>query len=65
MLAGRTGAALCSSPTRGVAACGSNPGLTNSIECYSIVTTGNAVDFGDATKARRTVGGASNAHGGL
>ena len=65
LLAGRTGCALCCSPIRGVAACGSNPGLTNSIECYSIVTTGNAVDFGDATKARRTVGGASNGHGGL
>ena len=65
LLAGRTGAAICSSPTRGVAACGSNPGLTNSIECYSIVTAGNAVDFGDVSTARRTVGGVSNAHGGL
>ena len=65
LLAVRTGAAICSSPTRGVAACGSNPGLTNSIECYSIVTAGNAVDFGDVATARRTVGGASNGHGGL
>ena len=65
LLAGRTGAALCSSPTRGVAAAGSTPSLTNSIECFSIVTSGNAVDFGDVSTARRTVGGASNAHGGL
>jgi len=65
LLAGRTGAALCSSPIRGIAACGSNPSLTNSIECYSIVTLGNAVDFGDVSTARRTVGGASNGHGGL
>ena len=65
LLATRTGAAICSSPIRGVAACGSNPSLTNSIECYSIVTTGNAVDFGDVATARRTVGGASNGHGGL
>ena len=65
LLAGRTGCALCCSPIRGVAACGSNPGLTNSIECYSIVTAGNAVDFGDVSTARRTVGGVSNAHGGL
>ena len=65
LLAVRTGAAICSSPIRGVVACGSNPGLTNSIECYSIVTAGNAVDFGDVSTARRTVGGASNGHGGL
>ena len=65
LLEPRTGAAICSSPTRGVAACGSAPSLTNSIECYSIVTTGNAVDFGDVDTARRTVGGASNGHGGL
>jgi len=61
----RTGAALCSSPTRGVVACGSNPSLTNAIECFQLTTLGNAVDFGDATQARRTVGGASNGHGGL
>ena len=65
LLAARTGGALCCSPIRGVTACGSNPGLTNSIECYSIVTTGNAVDFGDVATARRTVAGASNGHGGL
>jgi len=65
LVTARTGSAICSSPIRGVAACGSNPGLTNSIECYSIVTAGNAVDFGDVATARRTVGGASNGHGGL
>jgi len=65
LLAVRTGAAICSSPIRGVVACGSNPSLTNSIECFELTTLGNAVDFGDVTTARRTVGGASNGHGGL
>ena len=65
LLAGRTGGALCSSPIRGVTACGSNPSLTTSIECFSLTTLGNAVEFGDVSTARRTVAGASNAHGGL
>tara|TARA_B100001113_G_scaffold201730_1_gene165305 strand:- start:114 stop:665 length:552 start_codon:yes stop_codon:yes gene_type:complete len=65
LLAPRTGAALCSSPTRGVVACGSNPSLTTNIECFELTTFGNAVDFGDVATARRTVGGASNGHGGL
>jgi len=65
LLAPRTGAALCSSPTRGVVACGSNPSLTTNIECFELTTLGNAVDFGDVATARRTVGGASNGHGGL
>ena len=29
------------------------------------MTTGNAADFGDATKAETTGGGTSNGHGGL
>jgi len=65
LLAPRTGAALCSSPTRGVVACGSNPTLTTNIECFELTTLGNGVDFGDVATARRTVGGASNGHGGL
>ena len=65
LLAGRNGAAICSSPTRGVIACGTNPGLTNSIECFQLTTLGNAQDFGDVATARRTVGGASNGHRGL
>ena len=65
LVTARTGGALCSSPTRGVTACGSNPGLTNSIECFQLTTLGNAVDFGDVSTARRTVAGASNGHGGL
>ena len=65
LLAGRTGGALCSSPIRVVTACGSNPSLTTSIECFSLTTLGNAVDFGDVSTARRTVAGASNGHGGL
>jgi len=65
LVTARTGGALCSSPTRGVTACGSNPSLTNSIECFQLTTLGNAVDFGDVATARRTVAGASNGHGGL
>jgi len=61
----RTGAAICSSPIRGVVAGGSTPSLSTNIDCFSIVTAGNAVDFGDTTQARRTVAGASNGHGGL
>ena len=61
----RGGPALCSSPTRGVIACGFNPSLTNTIEHFELMTNGNSVDFGTATLARRTVGGASNGHGGL
>jgi len=61
----RTGAAICSSPIRGVVAGGSTPSLTTAIDCFSIVTAGNAVDFGDITVARRTCAGASNGHGGL
>ena len=61
----RTGAAICSSPIRGVVANGSTPSLSTNIDCFSIVTAGNAVDFGDTTLARRTSAGASNAHGGL
>jgi hypothetical protein len=65
LVTARTGGAICSSPTRGVIACGSNPGLTNSIECFQLTTLGNAQDFGDVATARRTVAGASNGHGGL
>ena len=65
LLAGRSGAANCTSPTRAIVANGLNPSMTNSIETFIITTAGNAVDFGDTTEARRTSTGASNAHGGL
>jgi len=65
LVTARGGAAICSSPTRGVVANGYNPGLTATIDCFSLTTTGNAVNFGDTTDSRRTCGGASNGHGGL
>ena len=61
----RGGASICSSPTRGVTGNGFNPSLTNTIEYFELMTLGNSVDFGTSTQARRTVGGASNGHGGL
>ena len=53
----------CSSPTRGVWGGGSpNGGVLDYVQ---IMTTGNAVDFGDMT-ARDEFGAAcSNGHGGL
>jgi len=65
LVAARTGAAICSSPIRGVVANGNTASMTNSIDYFSIVAAGNAVDFGDTTQARRTSAGASNGHGGL
>ena len=61
----RTGAAICSSPIRGVVAGGNTPSLSTNIDSFSLVTAGNALDFGDITTARRTCAGASNGHGGL
>ena len=53
-----------SSPTRGV--CGANSGpAASDIEFVQIMTTGNAVDFGDLLASRRRVSGCSNGHGGL
>jgi hypothetical protein len=58
-----------SSPTRGVFA-GGHPGggapsNTNIINYVQLMSTGNALDFGDLTAARRAIGGCSNGHGGL
>ena len=63
MVTARNGSAICSSPIRAVVAGGT--GYNNTIEYFSIVTAGNALDFGDITEGRRTVAGASNGHGGL
>ena len=65
LLAGRSGGANCTSPTRAIVGNGLTPSMTNSIETFIITTAGNSVDFGDTTEARRTSTGASNAHGGL
>ena len=51
------------SPTRGVFAFGSPS--SNDINYVQIMSTGNALDFGDLTVARAQMSGASNGHGGL
>tara|TARA_Y200000002_G_scaffold375570_1_gene378111 strand:+ start:608 stop:1717 length:1110 start_codon:yes stop_codon:yes gene_type:complete len=57
------------SPTRGLFAGGSGVSSpypkTNVIQKLEILTTGNAVDFGDMTFASNHPAGLSNAHGGL
>ena len=58
-----------SNSTRGIIAGGSGPGptftLLNVIDYVTIMSTGNATDFGDLTLARRQLAGCSDAHGGL
>ena len=44
---------------------GTNSPSNNAIEYVSIMTTGNATDFGDLEAARSTKSSLSNAHGGL
>ena len=66
---GRQAGGSASSPTRGVCG-GGNPGdgdpnNTDIIDYVQLMTTGNAVDFGDLTDGRRAIGGCSNGHGGL
>lgn len=52
-----------SSKTRAVFAGGANPD-SNTIDYVQIPTTGNAIDFGDATNNKFSAG-TSNGHGGL
>ena len=61
-----------SSPTRGVFSGGGNPsvsgndnGRINTIDKIEILTTGNAVDFGDLIDHTSNQGVSSNGHGGL
>ena len=55
-----------SDPTRAVCYCGEgSPAISNIIEYVTIASTGNAQDFGDGTDERYSLGGVSNAHGGL
>jgi len=58
-----------SSSTRGVFGGGGEPLPSsvqlNTIDYVTIMTQGNAVDFGDLTTARGTLAACSNAHGGL
>lgn len=57
----------CASPTRGIFAGGYNAPATvyNIIDYITILTTGNATDFGDLSTNRYTIGSCSNGHGGL
>jgi len=64
----RSGAAACSSSTRGVFAGGDIPfpgGFSNVIDYVTISSTGNATNFGDLTDERGFFGGCSDGHGGL
>ena len=53
------------SPTRGVFAGGYSPSKTNVISYVQIMSTGNAINFGDLLEANQYCHGVSNGHGGL
>ena len=54
------------SPTRAVFAGGyGQPAFRNDIFYVQIMTTGNALDFGDVSYSADHLAGFSNAHGGL
>ena len=58
------------SATRGIVGAGGDPfaspyAKTNIIDYVQIMTTGDAVDFGDLTLARNHMSAATNGHGGL
>ena len=57
----------CSSPTRGCTGGGSVPGTpqSNVIDYVQIMTTGNAIDFGDLNQGGQYPAAFSNGHGGL
>ena len=65
----RSQAAAASSATRGIFAGGiggpAPRGKLNTIDYVTIMSTGNAIDFGDLTVIRSALSGLSNAHGGL
>ena len=61
---GRQEGGGCASPTRAVFGGAYSPSALNTMNYVQIMTTGDAVDFGDLTIARGT-GALSNGHGGL
>ena len=61
---GRQEGGGCASPTRAVFGGAYSPSALNTMNYVQIMTTGDAVDFGDLTVARGT-GALSNGHGGL
>ena len=64
LYSGRQESGGCASPTRAVFGGAYSPSALNTINYVNIMTTGDAVDFGDLTIARGT-GALSNGHGGL
>ena len=55
-----------SSPTRFVHIGGAvSPSYTNTLSYVQIMTTGDAIDFGDLLQAQEGANGSSNGHGGL
>ena len=65
----RYGIGATASPIRGIFYSGwiSNPStvIYNTIDYVTIASTGNTIDFGDATQAKREKGACSDSHGGL
>lgn len=65
----RYGIGATASPIRGIFYSGwiSNPStvIYNTIDYVNIASTGDAIDFGDATQAKREKGACSDSHGGL
>ena len=57
--------AAMSSETRGIFCGGRTPTMHNIIQYVTIVTSGNAVDFGDITQPNQKMAGCSDSHGGL
>ena len=57
--------ASTSSQTRGVVGGGNTPSRTNNISYVTIMSAGNALDFGDLTVPRNAPGALSDSHGGL
>ena len=66
---GRFGIGATASPIRGIFYNGwtNNPStvIYNTIDYVNIASTGDAIDFGDATQAKREKGACSDSHGGL
>ena len=64
MTSSRGDGAVFSSQTRAVCAKGSGSSDTV-VEYVQIMTTGNAIDYGDLNQGTYEIGGNSNGHGGL
>ena len=64
LYSGRQESGGCASPTRAVFGGAYSPSALNTINYVNIMTTGDAIDYGDLTIARGT-GALSNGHGAL